>query len=65
MGADFKSGLTLLVCLLLVAIPAGLAVAAVWLLIRAPELLILGVILLVIFGTLVALVGNIGQRRRG
>jgi hypothetical protein len=64
MGAVAKHGLLLILLLVLFGILTAVVLGAVWLVVRAPQLLILGGVLLVGCWMLGALASTIGSRRQ-
>jgi hypothetical protein len=63
MGALVKQGLLLTLCLGLVGILVAFFIGGIWLVVWAPQLLLLGAVLLVVCWSLAALVGTIARRR--
>ena len=62
MRAAAKWGLPLILCLVLFGILTAIVIGGIWLLIRAPQLLILGGMLLIACWILGALASNLGGR---
>ena len=57
-----KQGLLLIFCLTLVGILTALFMGAIWLIIRAPQVIVLGVVLLVMCAIVAALASSLGSR---